>query len=547
MSSRKVRQLPPRKVRPISRQTVFNPSRGLNNHGAPNLIDNREWADLQNIQFDESGIVRKRMGYEQYSANLTASQGLGSLNTNTLDQVLTIDNGTFKYTTGTSWTSNTSVTFTANKETNFTQANEKTYIWNGTEGGSRWDGTTLDRPGTMPRASFSVWYKGYQVCSGVDTKPHRLYFSRISDESIFTNVGTEPQPSPNNSTEVPGATVFNGTGAEFLDVNPGDGDKVTGLGIWNDILIVFKEFSIYQFTLEVTGDIIASPNLRLITSAAGCVSHKSIVPVENDLYFLSRDGVRVFGNEANYFDAIRTSLLSIPIQPIIDAMKSSEMIKANAVYNENEYILTIPDSSGTLNTTIVYNRVFKGWSKWTDTNSDSMLRFIDSNNAINLLFLNATGTRVYKFTPGVYSDAGQPIDSYILSKVFDFGNPDITKYFVDLGLMFRTISGQVDIEVYTEGNVLFGGSAGIGGNPVVDGMGITMLGYTVLGEGGGTSGTGEAFSDEVRRVVINTNSTSIRFKISNNRNNENFVLLGYIHAFYPYGHYLFDSSKKIYL
>jgi hypothetical protein len=543
MSTRKVRGLPTRRVRPISRQAVFNPARGLNNFGAPNLIDNREWADLQNIQFDESGIVRKRMGYEQYSASLTNARGLGSLNTVTLDQVLTVDNGTFKYTTGTSWTSNTSVTFTANKETNFTQARESVYIWNGTEGGSKWDGTNLTRPGTMPRASFSVWYKGYQVASGVDTQPHRVYFSRVSDESIFTNAAS----TLNNSTEVPGATVFSGTGAQYIDVNVGDGDKVTGLGIFSDILIIFKEFSIYQFTLESTGSTVAEPNLLSITKAAGCISHKSIVPVENDLYFLSREGVRVIGNEANYFNSIRTSLLSQPIQPVIDAMKSSELSQSCGVYYNDEYILTIPDSAGSMNTTIVYNRIFRGWTKWKNTDADSYLKFVDSSNNVLLLFLDVDGTKVQEFTPGVYSDDGQPIDSYILSKVFDFGNPDITKFFVDLGLMFRTISGQIDVEVYTEGNVLFGGSVGLAGNPVVDGMGLTMLGYTVLGEGGGTSGTGEAFADEVRRVVINTNSTSIRFKISNARNNENFVLLGYIHAFYPYGHFLFDSSKKIYL
>lgn len=140
-----------------------------------------------------------------------------------------------------------------------------------------------------------------------------------------------------------------------------------------------------------------------------------------------------------------------------------------------------------------------------------------------------------------------PIRAYLLSKVFDFKNPDITKYFVDLGLMFRTISGQVDLEVYTEGNVLFGGTAGIAGNPVTDGMGMTMLGFTILGEGGGEDSVADAYADLVRRIVINTNSTTIRFRIENARNNENFVLLGYINAFYPYGHYLFDSTKKIYL
>lgn len=546
MSSRKVRTLPGRRVRPISRQAIFNPSKGLNNYGAPNLIDNKEWADLLNIQFDESGIVRKRMGFENYSASLTSAQGLGTLNTQSVNQVCTIDGTSFKYSTGSSWTTSSSISFTASKEVTMTQCRDNLYIWNGTDGGAKWTGTTLTRPGTMPRAKFSVWYNSYQICSGVDTQPHRVYFSRLQDESVFTNLSTFT--TLNDSTQVPGATVFNNASndAQFIDVNPGDGDKVTGLGIFSNILIIFKERSIFQFTIADNGTL-AIPDLLPITKAAGCVSHKSIVPVENDLYFLSREGVRVIGNEANYFNAIRTNILSRPIQPTIDAMKASAYEQANAIYFDNEYIITIPDSAGTINKTIVYNREFKAWSIWDNINSDTFTVFKDTNSNYNLLFLPTTGTQTYKFTPGVYSDAGQPINSYILSKVFDFGNPDITKYFVDLGLMFRTISGTVNIEVYTEGNVLLGGTAGIGGNPVTDGMGISMLGYTILGLGGGTSGTGSSFADEVRRVVLNTNSTSIRFKISNNTNNENFVLLGYIHAFYPYGHYLFDSSNKIYL
>lgn len=546
MSSRKVRNLPGRRVRPISRQAVFNPAKGVNNYGAPNLIDNREWADLLNIQFDESGVVRKRMGYSSYSSALTAANGIGTLNTTTLSQICTIDNGSFKFSTGTSWTTSSSISFSAAKQVTMTQCRDSLYIWNGTEGGAKWTGTTLTRPGTMPRAKFSVWYNSYQICSGVDTQPHRVYFSRLQDESVFTN--NFSHTTLNDSTQVPGATVFNNTSndAQFIDVNPGDGDRVTGLGIFSNILIIFKERSIYQFTIAASGTL-SIPDLLPITRAAGCVSHKSIVPVENDLYFLSREGVRVIGNEANYFNAIRTNILSRPIQPLIDAMKTSELEKANAIYFDNEYIITIPDSSGTINKTIVYNREFKAWSIWSNINSDTLAVFKDSSSNYNLLFLPTTGTQVFKFTPGVYSDNNQPISSYILSKVFDFGNPDITKYFVDLGLMFRTISGAVDIEVYTEGNVLFGGTAGIGGNPVTDGMGMTMLGYTILGEGGGTSNTVSAFADEVRRVVINTNSTSIRFKISNSNNNENFVLLGYIHAFYPYGHFLFDSTNKIYL
>ena len=176
-----------------------------------------------------------------------------------------------------------------------------------------------------------------------------------------------------------------------------------------------------------------------------------------------------------------------------------------------------------------------------------MMTFIDSDNKKYLYYLKSAGTQVYRFIPDTYSDSGAAIDSYILSKVFDFKNPDITKYFVDLGLMFRTISGEVTVEVYTEGNYLFGGAVGISGTATAEGMGYGMLGEFMLGVTGAEVDELQPYSDLIKRIVINTNSTTIRFKITNNRVGENFVFLGYIHAFYPYGHYLFSSDNKVYL
>lgn len=546
MSSRKVRAIPGRRTRPISRQIILNPAGGLNNNGSPSLIDDRQWSDLLNVQFDEGGVVRKRMGFKTFAGTLTQARGIGSLRTSSVNNLVTIDNTTFKYYPGTSWTSVGTVSFTANKETSFTQARSKVYIWNGTEGGTEWDGVTLGRPGTMPSAKFSVFYNGYHVAAGTGTQTTRLYFSDVSNASIFTSSGTISGITW-DSTNVPGATVFNTSGAQFIDISPGDGEKITGLGIFSDTLIVFKENSVYQLTLTFSGTTM-TPQVLPITKSTGCVSHRSIVNVENDLYFLSREGVRVLGNQANYFNSIRTSILSRQIDPIIQSMKSDSYDKSTAVYFDKEYIINIPDSSGAISVTLSYHREFQAWSKWSNINADSMIKYIDSNNNERLVFNTETGTQMYEFTPGIYSDNGVGISSYVLSKVFDFKNPDITKYFVDLGLIFRTISGEVELELFTQGNVLFGGTAAIGGNPVTDGMGMTMLGYTVLGQGGGTvSPDTEAFSDLVKRVVIKTKSTNIRFKISNDNNNENFVLLGFIHAFYPYSHYFFDSDSKIYL
>jgi len=539
MSTRKTRSIPPRKVKPISRELITNPNKGLNNLGTPSLIDNREWSDLLNIEFDEGGVARKRMGYTTYGSTLTAAKGLGVLKTETDTYKCTIDGSSFKYTTSGSWATNSSVSYTAGYDVTFTQAKGKLFIWNGVNGGSYFDGSTLAQPGTIPKGKFSIYYNSFHIASGVDGQKSRIYIATLADPTDFTNLATTLM----NSTEVPGATVFLGTGANYIDIQPQDGDYITGLGVFQDVVIIYKQFSTYQMTLDATG----TPTVSPITKAAGCIASKSVVAVENDLYFLSREGVRVLGNEPNFFSAIRTNILSKRIDPIIKDMLPANYQKASGVYYNNQYLLSIPDTAGNLTIVLSYNKQFQAWSKWNNINAQAFISVVESNNEQVLYFLNTDGTQVYQFTPNIYTDNGTPIDAYLLSKVFDFKAPDITKYFVDLGLIFRTISGEISVNIYTEGNELLGGTAGISGNVVNDGMGYSMLGYAVLGTGGGSADELMPYTDIVKRVVINSNSTSIRFKISNNRNNENFVLLGFINAFYPFGHYLFDSSDKIYL
>ena len=539
MSTRKVGNLPVRKTREVKRQVVTNPAKGLNNLGSPNLIDDKEWADLQNIEFDEGGVARKRMGYTTFATSLTAPRGLGNLKTETVSHVCTIDDTAFKYTTGSSWTTVGTVSFTAGLDVAYTQAKGKLFIWNRTNGGTYWDGAALARPGTMPKGGFSIYYSSFHIVAGVPGQVNRIYISTLSDITDFTNAATTLM----DSTEVPGATVFAGTGANYIDIQREDGDEITGLGVFQDVVIIYKKYATYQMTLDATG----APTVVPITKAAGCVAPNTVQAVENDLFSLSMQGVRSLGNEANFFSAIRTNILTKKIDRLIQGMKPSDYDKAVAIFFKNSYLLSIPNSSGVLDTVIVYNKLFQCWTKWTDLDIAAFCKIVDTDNNERLLFLKEGGTQVYEFTPDIYNDNGAAINAYMVSKVFDFKNPDITKYFVDLGLMFRTISGEMTLTVYTEGDVLFGGAVGLAGNTVNDGMGYSMLGYAMFGTAGGDDSGISTYADIVKRIAINTNSTTIRFKIENARVNENFVLLGYIHAFYPYGHYLFDSSNKIYL
>jgi hypothetical protein len=334
------------------------------------------------------------------------------------------------------------------------------------------------------------------------------------------------------------------TEANVIDIRKNDGDKITALGIFQDVVIIFKERSIFQLTFDSSGN----PTVTPITYATGCVSQKSVKAVENDLYFLSREGLRVLGNEPQYFTAIRTNVLSIRIQPTIDSINKQYYSRANAMYFDNKYILGIPTGSSSIDRCIVYDRRFQAFTLWKSFNAMDMVQYIDSSNQLFLYFLDDSGTQVYQRSPGTYADNGAAIEAWVTGKAQDLGNPDITKFWVDLRTIFRRLQGQITFTVYQDDGATVG--TAVIGSLSSRGMGIRRMGIYQLGKDGVTVAAGTSttsFVDKPESIGLNLDSRTINFKIYNNRVNENFVLLGFIYAYYPKSHYVFDSSLKVYL
>lgn len=558
MSVANQKPIPHKKVSPPRRLVVLNPSKGLNNLVSPSLLDNKEWADLMNMEYDEGGVLRKRFGYKKVGDTLTDARGLGFYTTDTIRQLVTIDNGTLKNYTGTSWSAATGDTFTADKDTVFAQARLKLFIWNGTDGGAYYNGTTVTRPGTMPKASFSVYYQNKHIAAGVPGQASRLYISNIADATDFTVAtgGTQPQPDSTNDSEngnpnVPGATVFSGTPslteANVIDIRKNDGDKITGLGLFQDLVIIFKERSIYQLTFDSSGN----PTVTPITYATGSVSHKSIVPVENDLYFMSREGVRILGNQQGYISSsgstIRTRVISIRIQPVIDSINQASFTRMNGIYYNYKYILAFPTGSSSIDRQAVYDTRFDAFSVWKNFNAQQMVVYVDASNKQYLYFLDDGGTQVYQRAQGTYSDDGEAIEAWATSCAQNIQNPDLTKFWVDIRIIFRRLSGQVTFTVYQDNGISVG--TAVIGSGSSRGMGLQSLGLGFLGADGQSATTTDtvSFVDNPESIGLNLDSRTIQYKVYNNRVDENFVVLGTVYAYYPKSHFVFDSSQKIYL
>jgi hypothetical protein len=546
-----ITRLPPKRGgrRSYSKFSVLNPGKGLNNFISDNLINDQEASDLENVQFTEAGSVTKADGYTSVGTGLTnAPRGLGYyIDTSNNKYLLTVDGTGLVYLNGSTWTGISGATFSSTAQINMTQARGIMYIWDATNGGAQLSGSTLTRPGTMPRASFSIFYSGYHVCAGVDTQPSRVYISVLTDASDFTNDPSVADPTPDNSTDVPGASVFSGTGtgsaiAQFIDVSKNDGDKITGLAKFQEVLVIFKERSIYQLTMDATG----VPTVQLVTKNYGCVSHRSIDNVENDVFFLSRNGIYVLGNEPNFFNVIRTNELSARIHPIIETINELKYDKSTALFSGYTYMLAMPTGSSTTNNTVItYDRRYQGFSRWTHVLPEAFCIYTDSNNEDAVYFTSTTTAKVYKMTPGTYSANGSAISAQWTSKAFDLQDFASYKRWIDVTIMFRQLSGVITIEVLTDNGTIVktatvsGLSArGIG----TDTWGSSLWGGDVESS---TSSTASATNNVPYRLKISTKARTVKIRISNERINESFNVLGMSFTYRPMSHFTWPSTLRI--
>lgn len=530
--------------RRIPETRVVNPGRGLNTLISANLIKDEEASSLNNVVFVESGAITKAPGLISVGSGLTVKpKGLAAFYPGSNRYLVTVDGTALKYLNGSTWTSISGATFTSGEEVNFVAGNDTLYIWDGDQAGCSLDSSlTLTRLTTAPSAAFGIYYQGVQIVSGVATKPNRLY---VSDST--TNLGDFTNASGTLSTpgEVPGASVFAGTGAKFYDVNPGDGDKITGLAKYQGVLIVFKERSIYQFTFDSSGNAVVSQ----ITASSGCVSHKSIDNVENDIFYLSRRGYYVLGNEPNYFNSIRSNELSSRINPTIQTISSTNLSRVCSIFSDFRFYSSITSGGATTNNkTLVYDRRYLAWSQVDYIKANAFTEFIDSSGAKHLYFAADDEAEVYEISESYYNANGTAIESYWVSKAFDNGKFDLSKRWIDVTILFRQLSGTVTITVYSDDDSIIK-TATIGTSSTAEGS----IGDITFGDAsfGGevdstTTSTGTTNFNVPYRMKISKKSRTIKLKIECNGENDTFAVLGFVFSYVNYSHYTFPSSLKIY-
>jgi len=318
-------------------------------------------------------------------------------------------------------------------------------------------------------------------------------------------------------------------GGGYVDIDIDSGDDITGLTEYQNKVIVFKEKSIWELTIGTTtiGNwTIANPTVQCITNSHGAVSNKTIVPVENDVFFLTRKGVYVLGYEPNILNVLRTNEVSARVRPFFDNLSYSDLQNASAEYIDKRYLLSFPS----VKKTIIYDRERLAWTgPWITTFGIRTWHvYYDSNGNQKWLAGDSGDAYVSEFATGYTNDKGTAFNTILRTRKENFGDWSVFKTIKDLFVNFRNVQGSVDVQIQIEdrnGATSAVKSFSVSTTSSNSGWGASLWGDTQWGDSE-EHGTKSNINDLVKWVLLNKTARSIQLDIRTTGSNDNYELLG---------------------
>lgn len=417
-------------------------------------------------------------------------------------------------------------------------------IYRGAPGNERWIGgvppsiTYFDDAGApntsgnfVPVADTTQGLKGRYIVRFQD----RLIIAGTPGYPTRVAISGRWNPSTNNQERF---DVY--AGGTFIDVEPDSGEDITGLGIYyrtqtsTQTVVAFKERSVWEIAIETVqqsnADIpnfpLTVPTYRLLTGSQGATSHRSIVPVENDVMFLNRRGIYVLRYEPNLYNIINANEISVKVRPFFQSLAYADLLGANAVYADKKYIVSFP----TTNQSICFDRerlAFTGpWR--TPFGTTKWSTYIDSNGSERWLALDYNDNQVQEFKTTLPDDNGTPIVTSFKTKKENFGDWTIFKNLSEVYMNFRNVQGLAMVNIYIEdrtGTVVTAKAFTLTGasSSGTSGMGTDEIGLIELGDTGTSS---SATPGEIQKVAVLYKTTrTMQVEIITNHSADYYELL----------------------
>ncbi len=222
-----------------------------------------------------------------------------------------------------------------------------------------------DSPPAFSRVhDFRLWY------SGRPAAPHTVYVSAINDIQDYTLL----------------------SGGFSMRINDGDGDPqgITGISApFRGDIFVFKLNSVYRISHAASGY-----RLDKVTDEVGCVHHNTIVVGQNDVFWVSADGIHSLV-AVDKHGAVEEATITAPIYDFFqDNVNWSAAKNMIATYDKpsNCYLLSYASAGSSVNNRVLgFNIRTKEFFEWKDVEYQSISKYFDFGRQKTLIGDNVKG------------------------------------------------------------------------------------------------------------------------------------------------------------
>lgn len=283
------------------------------------------------------------------------------------------------------------------------------------------DPGTFTAIATMPRGGAAAIYKERLfIAPGphANSNTSRLFFSALADPTSWP-------------------------GSNFIDISPGDGQKLLDIFVVSSNMYLFKNDSTYVYTYDSAPDkgVVNTLSKTIGVSYTGCVDQ-----YEDVLYIYHEDFVYEL---INY----KYTKLNIKVNFSADLTGSTVYHQANALSVVGDRIVV-----RYFDKVYVFSTKTRTWSRWVTTRVFS--RLIQEPRPSNTTALQryVSGSAIedtratYVFQEGFDVSASESMTCSVTTKVFDFDTPDKFKklYWWGIDIISSgTVTGTVVPVVYT--------------------------------------------------------------------------------------------------
>lgn len=287
--------------------------------------------------------------------------------------------------------------------------------------------------------------------------PRAKYIKRFEDRLVVSGVYNDPTMVM-VSGKYPYQDRFNWNyGGGYIRISPDSGDEITGIEVagttsigatTNSSILVFmneRSFQLILPTIELGNYLILNPIYQEI-APVGASSFAGITNIRNNTFYFGREGIQTVGAEAAYLNQVRTKEISARIRPTVQSYTDNVKKSATGGYMDYKYLLSFNNKE-----TIVYDyerACFVGIWK-TPFAITKWFKFTDNEGKVNYLAGCEDGC-VKRFSEVLHTDSGTKINKVLRLKREDFNRFNVMKTIQSFYLLFRNVSGTVNVNLIIE-------------------------------------------------------------------------------------------------